>query len=205
MRRISWASRDFSSTSQRLLRRANSASTSDTPSASDRRNDVARPNDMNAVRNGRPAVITVENALSSTSPCWMGSMIVVTLIALIPLTCLGGVHYFGRAIHHRFERIQKQFRRDSHHAGIARRRPRVRAYRQEASESRGSAGNENCGPTRTDPLRPYNQHGHRWESDDWSCGWERRVVAGTMTIARWSRQRILMMLGWTRCVGWSPI
>jgi ATP-binding cassette, subfamily B, multidrug efflux pump len=174
-------------------------------------------NDLNAVRMMiGPAVMYT----SSTALTFLIAMLLMisidpwlTLIALIPLPFVSVVvHYFGRAIHHRFERIQEQFSTltaitQESLAGVR----VVRAYRQEASEiERFRAGNEeyvrrNKALIRLQGLY-YPSMGLLMGIGALLVLWlgSRRVVSGTMTIGELvAFNAYLMMLGWPMIAfGW---
>ena len=174
-------------------------------------------NDLNAVRMMiGPAVMYTSStlltfiiavALMMSIDSWL------TLIALIPLPIVSlVVHYFGSAIHHRFEKIQEQFSdlsaiTQESLAGVR----VVRAYRQEASEiERFRRGNEEY-VRRNQAL--IQLQGMYYPSMGLLMGigallvlWlgSRRVVAGSMTVGELvAFNSYLMMLGWPMIAfGW---
>jgi len=174
-------------------------------------------NDLNAVRMMiGPAVMYT----SSTVLTFVIAVVVMlsidpwlTLIALIPLPFVSiVVHYFGSAIHHRFERIQEQFSdlsaiTQESLAGVR----VVRAYRQEASEiDRFRRGNEEY-VRRNQSL--IQLQGMYYPSMGLLMGvgallvlWlgSRRVVAGSMSVGELvAFNAYLMMLGWPMIAfGW---
>jgi ATP-binding cassette subfamily B protein len=174
-------------------------------------------NDLNAVRMMiGPAVMYT----SSTGLTFVIAMILMlsidpwlTLIALIPLPFVSVVvHYFGRAIHQRFEKIQEQFSdltaiTQESLAGVR----VVRAYRQEASEiERFRRGNDEYVRRNKALIRLqgvyYPSMGLLMGIGALLVLWlgSRRVVAGAMTIGDLvAFNAYLMMLGWPMIAfGW---
>jgi ATP-binding cassette subfamily B multidrug efflux pump len=137
----------------------------------------------------------------------------LTLIALIPLPFVSiVVHYFGKAIHHRFEKIQEQLSDISaitqeSLAGVR----VVRAYRQETSEiGRFRRANEEYVRRNGSLIR---LQGFYYPSMGLLMGigallvlWlgSRRVVTGAMTVGELvAFNAYLMMLGWPMIAfGW---
>ena len=174
-------------------------------------------NDLNAVRMMiGPAVMYT----SSTGLTFVIAMILMlsidpwlTLIALIPLPFVSVVvHYFGRAIHQRFEKIQEQFSdltaiTQESLAGVR----VVRAYRQEASEiERFRRGNDEYVRRNKALIRLqgiyYPSMGLLMGVGALLVLWlgSRRVVSGAMTIGDLvAFNAYLMMLGWPMIAfGW---
>ena len=174
-------------------------------------------NDLNAVR------MMIGPAVMYTSSTLLTFVIAValmmsidpwlTIIALIPLPFVSlVVHYFGSAIHHRFEKIQEQFSdlsaiTQESLAGVR----VVRAYRQETSEiDRFRRGNEEY-VRRNKAL--IQLQGMYYPSMGLLMGvgallvlWlgSRRVVAGSMSVGELvAFNAYLMMLGWPMIAfGW---
>ncbi len=137
----------------------------------------------------------------------------LTLIALIPLPFVSiVVHYFGKAVHHRFEKIQEQLSDISaitqeSLAGVR----VVRAYRQETSEiGRFRRANEEYVRRNGSLIR---LQGFYYPSMGLLMGigallvlWlgSRRVVTGAMTVGELvAFNAYLMMLGWPMIAfGW---
>jgi ATP-binding cassette subfamily B protein len=174
-------------------------------------------NDLNAVRMMiGPAVMYTSSTLLTFAIAVVLMISIdpwLTLIALIPLPFVSLlVHYFGSAIHHRFEKIQEQFSdlsaiTQESLAGVR----VVRAYRQEASEiDRFRRGNEEY-VRRSKSL--IQLQGLYYPSMGLLMGigallvlWlgSRRVVAGSMTVGDLvAFNAYLMMLGWPMIAfGW---
>jgi ATP-binding cassette, subfamily B, multidrug efflux pump len=174
-------------------------------------------NDLNAVRMMiGPAVMYT----SSTGLTFVIAMILMisidpwlTAVALVPLPFVSvTVHYFGRAIHHRFEKIQEQFSdltaiTQESLAGVR----VVRAYRQEASEiERFRRGNEEYVRRNKALIRLqgvyYPSMGLLMGIGALLVLWlgSRRVVAGSMSIGELvAFNAYLMMLAWPMIAfGW---
>ncbi len=174
-------------------------------------------NDLNAVRMMIGPAVMYTSSTGLTFVIALGMMLSIdpwlTLVALVPLPFVSAiVRYFGRAIQHRFERIQEQFSEltavtQESLAGVR----VVRAYRQEAAEiERFRAGNEEY-VRRSKAL--IRLQGIYYPSMGLLMGigallvlWlgSRRVVAGAMTIGDLvAFNAYLMMLGWPMIAfGW---
>ena len=174
-------------------------------------------NDLNAVRMMIGPAVMYTSSTALTFVIAVGMMLSIdpwlTLIALIPLPLVSVlVHYFGSAIHHRFEKIQEQFSEltaitQESLSGVR----VVRAYRQEPAEiERFRAGNEEY-VRRNEAL--IRLQGVYYPSMGLLMGvgallvlWlgSRRVVAGSMTLGDLvAFNAYLMMLGWPMIAfGW---
>lgn len=174
-------------------------------------------NDLNAVRMmiGPAVMYTASTGLTFVIAVAMMLSIDpwLTLIALVPLPFVSAiVHYFGGAIHHRFEKIQEQFSEltaitQESLAGVR----VVRAYRQEAAEiARFGAGNDAYVRRNMDLIRLqgiyYPSMGLLMGAGALLVLWlgSRRVVAGSMTVGELvAFNAYLMMLGWPMIAfGW---
>jgi ATP-binding cassette subfamily B protein len=174
-------------------------------------------NDLNAVRMMIGPAVMYTSSTGLTFVIAMAMMVSIdprlTLVALIPLPFVSVmVHYFGKAIHQRFEKIQEQFSdltaiTQESLAGVR----VVRAYRQEASEiERFRRGNEEY--VRRNKVLILLQ-GVYYPSMGLLMGigallvlWlgSRRVVDGSMTVGELvAFNAYLMMLGWPMIAfGW---
>jgi ATP-binding cassette, subfamily B, multidrug efflux pump len=174
-------------------------------------------NDLNAVRMMIGPAVMYTSSTGLTFVIAMMLMISIdpwlTVVALVPLPFVSvTVHYFGRAIHQRFEKIQEQFSdltaiTQESLAGVR----VVRAYRQEASEiARFRRGNEEYVRRNKALIRLqgvyYPSMGLLMGSGALLVLWlgSRRVVAGAMSIGELvAFNAYLMMLGWPMIAfGW---
>lgn len=174
-------------------------------------------NDLNAVRMMIGPAVMYTSSTGLTFVIALAMMLSIdpwlTLVALVPLPFVSAiVRYFGRAIQHRFEKIQEQFSEltavtQESLAGVR----VVRAYRQEAAEiDRFRAGNEEYVRRNKALIRLqgiyYPSMGLLMGIGALLVLWlgSRRVVAGAMTIGDLvAFNAYLMMLGWPMIAfGW---
>jgi ATP-binding cassette subfamily B protein len=174
-------------------------------------------NDLNAVRMMIGPAVMYTSSTGLTFVIAMAMMVSIdprlTLVALIPLPFVSVmVHYFGKAIHQRFEKIQEQFSdltaiTQESLAGVR----VVRAYRQEASEiERFRRGNEEYVRRNQALIRLqgvyYPSMGLLMGIGALLVLWlgSRRVVDGSMTVGELvAFNAYLMMLGWPMIAfGW---